>query len=113
MSSKANDKNKQIAATKRASFPAIPAPITDREEYERQMAALPPEQREITQELAVYADTCQYFETRGMEVPPHLCRALVEVSALPAPERAARLRHINQQLMEYLDSVSDDPKFRM
>jgi hypothetical protein len=113
VSSKANEKDRQIVGDSRASLPKIPAPISDREVYERQMAGLPPEQREITQELAVYADTCQYFETHGMDVPPHICRAVVEVSTLPLNERAARMRQINQELMEYLHSVSDDPKFRM
>lgn len=113
MSSEKNDKNRQIVGGSGASFPGMPGPINDRGDYEREMAALPPEQREMTEELTRYADICQYFETQGMDVPPHLLRAVAEVSALPASEGAARVRQVNQELMEYLHSVSDDPKFRM
>lgn len=113
MSSEKNDKNRQIVGGSGASFPGMPSPITDRGDYERELAALPTDQREMTEELTRYADTCQYFETHGMDVPPHILRAVAEFSALPVSEGTARMRQINQQLMEYLHSVSDDPKFRM
>ena len=113
MASEKTDKNRQIAGGSGPSFPGMPAPIHDREDYERGMAALPPEQRELTEELTRYADTCQYFEAQRMDVPPHLLRAVAELSALPASEAAATMRQINDALMEYLHSVSDDPKLRM
>jgi len=89
------------------------APIEDREEYDRKLNSLPPEQKELSQEVTRHADLCRYFSEHDMQVPPHLVRAIREVSSLAVQERAARMRDINQELMEYLQSVSEDSELRM
>jgi hypothetical protein len=48
-----------------------------------------------------------------MQVPPHICREIIDSRKLPVPERAERMRDINAELMEYLHSVSEDTEFRM
>jgi hypothetical protein len=90
----------------------LPGPIHDRLEYERRLHALPPGRREMAQELTRYADTCQYFEQNGMEVPPDIRRAVLNVSKLPDSERAAAMREVNQQMMEYLHDVGEDDGVR-
>src|SRR5579884_2196539 len=79
------------------------APIHDRVEYERQMSALPPEERELALEVTAHADMCRFFSEMNWHVLPHLVREVREVRSLPMPERAARMREINHELMEYLE----------
>lgn len=89
------------------------APACDRGEYDQRIAALPPGRREIAEELTTYADMCQFFERQTMDIPPHILRAVVQVSTLSDSERAAAMRQINQQLMEYLNDVGEDNGVRM
>jgi hypothetical protein len=86
----------------------LPGPVHDRLEYEQQLNALPPGRREMGQELSRYADMCQYFEQKGMEVPPDIRRAVLNVSKLPDSERAAAMEDVNRQMMEYLNDVGED-----
>jgi uncharacterized protein (UPF0147 family) len=89
------------------------APIEDRAEYERQMNALPAEQRALAEELTRYADLCRYFADHDMQMLPHIVRAVAQLSSRSVAERTTEMQHINQEVMEYLESVSEDPEFRM
>jgi hypothetical protein len=89
------------------------APIQDPVEYERQMNALPPGERELAQEVTVYAGVCRYFSEKNWEVPPQFRKAVRDARTLEVPERIAEMREINQGLMEYLNDISEDTQFRM
>jgi hypothetical protein len=89
------------------------APIQDRAEYDRQMNALPEPERALALELTKYADLCRYFAEHDMQMPPHIVRAVAQLSSLPVPERTTQMEQINQEVMEYLHSVGEDPEFRM
>jgi hypothetical protein len=88
-------------------------PIDDRAEYEHQMNELPAEQKALTEQLTRYADLCRYFAEHRMQVPPHIVRAVNDLSSLPTEERTSQMKQINQEVMEYLQNVSEDPEFRM
>jgi hypothetical protein len=89
------------------------ASIQDRGEYERQMSALPPGERELAEEVTLYADMCRYFAQKNWEVPPHIRRAVRDVRTLDVPERIETMREINGALMEYLHDISPDSELRM
>jgi hypothetical protein len=89
------------------------APVGDRTEYERQMNALPAEERALAEELTRYADLCRYFAEHDMQMPPHIVRAVAQLASRPTVERTTEMQQINQEVMEYLESVSEDPEFRM
>ena len=44
-------------------------PIEDRNEYERRFNSLPPDQKELAQESARFADLCQYFSQQKIDLP--------------------------------------------
>ena len=88
------------------------APIEDREEYDRQMNELPAQQKALTEQLTRYADRCRYFAEHDMQMPPHIVRAVNQLSSLQTEERTIQMEQINQEVMEYLQSVSEDPEFR-
>jgi hypothetical protein len=88
-------------------------PVADRSEYERQMSDLPDGERELAIEVTRLADLSRYFSEKEMQVPPHLYREIVASRKLAAPQRVEKMREINEELMEYLHSVSEDPEFRM
>src|SRR6266852_1679490 len=90
-----------------------PTPIDDRVVYEQQMSGLPPGDRDLAIEVTRLADLSRYFSEKDMQVPPHICREILDSRKLPVPERAERMRDINAELMEYLHSVSEDTEFRM
>jgi hypothetical protein len=88
-------------------------PVGDRFEYEQQMNDLPAGERDLAIEVTRLADLSRYFSENDMQVPPHICRAIVASRKLPVPQRTERMREINEELMEYLHSVSEDSGLRM
>jgi hypothetical protein len=89
------------------------ASIQDRAEYERQMNALPPGEKELAKEVTLHADMCRYFSQKNWEVPPHIRKAVKDVRTLDVPERAETMREINEALMEYLHDISEGTELRM
>lgn len=90
----------------------LAGPVHDQGERERQLNSLPPVRREIALELSRYADMCQYFDEKKIEVPVEIRRSVVNVSKLPESERAAAMRGVNQLMMEYLNDVGEDDGIR-
>ncbi len=88
------------------------APIHDRYEYEERMESLPPEERELVKELTNFADLCKYFEEQKQELDPSVARAVKEAAKLPLPERTARIREINQKLMQAVNDAGEGTPFR-
>ena len=44
--------------------------IEDRNEYEQRLNSLSPEEKELAQESARFADLCRYFSDNKMDIPP-------------------------------------------
>jgi hypothetical protein len=113
-----SDKNPQQQILKEAAKAAKEfqpggkfAPIEDRREYEEKLQSLPPEERDLTQALTEFANLWQYFSERNEKLGPEIVDAISEVHKLPVPERIARVREINQKLMQRVDA-GEDPQFR-
>jgi hypothetical protein len=76
------------------------APIDDRGEWEKLVRSNPPEEQELVNELARFADLWRYFQERNEKLGPEIVKALAEVHKLPVALRAAQVREINQKLMD-------------
>ena len=87
-------------------------PIDDRNEYEKGLSSLAPEQKQLAEESTRFADLCQYFSQQSMDPPAHVVEQVGRLSMLPVPERIRALMDINQSLMEYLYDVGQDPGIR-
>jgi hypothetical protein len=109
------DETPDTGTEQTVSFPAqdVSAPLADRFEYEQQIDRLPDRDRELAIEATRLADLSRYFSEANMQVPPHLCREIIQSRNLPVPERVETLQAINAELMEYLHSVSEDSELRM
>jgi hypothetical protein len=115
------DKKKQAAETQatesdvKSPFHAREStvPVADRFEYEQQMSDLPDGDRELAIEVTRLADLSRYFSEKEMQVPPHIYREIVASRKLAVSQRVVKMREINEELMEYLHSVSEDSEFRM
>ena len=87
-------------------------PIEDRNEYERRLNSLPPDQKELAQESTRFADLCQYFSQQKIDLPPDLLEQVGRLSSLANSERIRAVKSINRELMEYLNDVGQDPGIR-
>jgi hypothetical protein len=87
-------------------------PIEDRNEFERRLDALPPDQKELAQENARFADLCRYFSDRRMDIPPQALDQIARLARLAIEDRIRVLKDANQTLMEYLNDVGEDPQIR-
>lgn len=88
------------------------APIEDRSEYDKGIEALPPEEQEIVRELTTFADLCKYFSERKQNLGSEIVAAIAQVHKLPLAERAARVREINQKLLERIHDAGPDSQIR-
>jgi hypothetical protein len=87
-------------------------PIEDRDEWERRVQSHAPQDRELLQELTRFADLWRYFQENRETLGPEILSALKEAPRLAVPERIARLKKINQKLMERIPDAGEGPKFR-
>ncbi len=87
-------------------------PIEDRNEYERRLNSLPPDQKELAQESTRFADLCQYFSQQKIDLPADLLEQVGRLSRLAISERIRAVTNINHELMEYLNDVGQDPGIR-
>jgi len=88
------------------------APIEDRDEWDKTLESTPPEERELVKELARFADLWRYFQEREEKLGTEIVNAIGEVHKLSLVERTARLREINQKLMERVSDVGKGAQFR-
>jgi len=88
------------------------APIEDRNEWDKLVASKPPEEGELLGELARFADLWRYFQERKEKLGPEIVKAVSAVPNLPVPERIARLKEINQKLMERVGDAGEGARFR-
>ena len=87
-------------------------PIEDRNEFERRLDVLPPDQKELAQENARFADLCRYFSGKKMDIPPQVLDQVGRLARLPIADRICVLKDANRTLMEYLKDVGEDPQIR-
>ncbi len=87
-------------------------PLDDRNEYQQRLNSLPAKQKELADESTRFADLCQYFSQRKMDIPSSIVERLGNVSKLPVPDRIRAMKDINRELMEYLNDVGQDPGIR-
>ncbi len=88
------------------------APIHDRYEYEEGIKSLPAEEQELVKELTNFADLCSYFEKRDGKLDPSIATAMNQAASLPLQEKIARIREINQRLMQAVDDAGEGAQFR-
>jgi len=89
------------------------APIEDPQEWEKRREALPPEQRELHLALTQFAQLLDYYDRSKIKPPLALADAMKAAAKLPLPERTARIREINQELMKRLHNAGDSASIRM
>jgi hypothetical protein len=70
------------------------------------------QEKDLAEVCARFADICQYFSQQNMDLPPHLVNEVRQVSHLAVGDRIARMRRLNQELMEYLDDAGPAPQIR-
>jgi hypothetical protein len=87
-------------------------PIDDRDDWEKLLASQPPEERELVSELARFADLWRYFQEHGEKLGPENVELISQVHKLALPERIARLKEINQKLMERVQDAGAGAQFR-
>jgi hypothetical protein len=82
-------------------------PVEDRDEYDQRLKSLPSGEKELAQESARFADLCQYFERKRMDVPGEILDQLGRASRLAIAERIEEMKMLNQRLMEYLNDAGN------
>lgn len=88
------------------------SPVADRDAWDTVVESTPPEQREVVKELARFADLWRYFQERNEKLGPEMVTAISQVHTLPPAERAARLKEINEGLMERVSDAGQGAQFR-
>ena len=87
-------------------------PSEDRNQFDKLVYSLPPEEKELTRELTHYADLLRYFAEQNLKTGSDIADAMFAAATLPVPERTARIREINQVLMERLNRAGQGDGFR-
>jgi hypothetical protein len=87
-------------------------PIEDRHQYEQRLNSLPANEKELAQESARFADLCHYLAQQEMDVPSEVLEQVGGLSKLPIVDRTRALKHINRELMEYVNDLGQDTGIR-
>lgn len=80
-------------------------PIHEPGEYEALIRDVTdPDQREFLEEASRFATTWEYLSTVGMDLPPEIAAQVTQIKdpAHTVRDRIARMRAVNQQLIEFL-----------
>jgi hypothetical protein len=72
----------------------------------------PTKEKELAEVCARFADLCHYFSQQNMDLPAQIVEEVRLVSKLAAEDRVARMKRLNQELMEYLQCASPGPQIR-
>ena len=73
---------------------------------------VPTKEKELAEVCARFADLCQYFSQQNMDLPTQVLDEVRSVSKLTVEDRIARMKRLNQELMEYLDAAGPGPQIR-
>jgi len=69
-------------------------------------------EKDLAEVCARFADMCQYFSQENMDLPPQIVDEVRQVSQLAVGDRIARMKRLNQELMEYLNDAGPAPQIR-
>ena len=87
-------------------------PIEDRNAWDQVVRSRGPEDGELLQELTNFFDLSKFLEGRNQPLGERIVSAIEQVHKLPVPERIARLREINHELMKRVADAGEGPQFR-
>lgn len=73
-----------------------------RKSAEESPALAQSQEKELAENCARFADICQYFSEQNMDLPPQIVDEARLISRLGVADRIARIKRLNQELMEYL-----------
>jgi hypothetical protein len=79
---------------------------------EQSRAGTRPQEKELAEVCARFADLCQYFSQQNMDLPSQIVEQVRLVSKLAVDDRITRMKRLNQELMEYLNDAGPDPQVR-
>ena len=81
-------------------------------EHEASGGGAPINEKDLAEVCAQFADVCQYFSQQNMDLPPQILAEVPSVSKLAIPDRVARMKRLNQELMEYLHACGPGRQIR-
>jgi len=70
------------------------------------------QEKELAEVCARFADLCQYFSQQNMDMPVRMVDEVRSVSKLAVENRVARMKRLNQELMEYIHGTGPGPQLR-
>jgi hypothetical protein len=74
--------------------------------------AMPTPDKQLADVCDQFADVYHYFSQQGMDLPPEIVDEVRLVSKLALTDRIARIKRLNQELMQYLNDAGPGAKFR-
>jgi hypothetical protein len=83
-----------------------------KQRQERSCDAAASQEKELDEVCARFADLCQYFSQQNMDLPAQIVDEVRSVSKLAVADRVARMKLLNQELMEYLHGACPGPQVR-
>ncbi len=69
-------------------------------------------ERKLAELCAQFADLCQHFSRQYMDLPTRIVDEVRSVSKLAVADRIARMKRLNQELMEYIHGTGPGPQLR-
>lgn len=89
---------------------------TDEDNTDRQnelsRSAAPSREKELAEVCARFADLCQYFSQQNMDMPARIVDEVRSISKLAVEDRIARIKRLNQDVMEYLNEAGPHLQIR-
>lgn len=88
------------------------APVESLSEWEELVASKPSEERELLCELARFADLWRFLRELEQKLGSDIVDAISNVHQLPVRQRIARLKQINEKLMERIGNAGEGAQLR-
>ena len=87
-------------------------PVEGHAEWEKLLASKSPEERELLEQLARFADIWRYFRERKEKLGGEVLNALKQVKTMSVPERIELFREINLKLMDRVGDAGQGARLR-
>ena len=105
--------NELITLLKRVGPQGEIPPINDLEEWEEKLKSLPPDQRDLTRELARFVDLWRYLREQEIALGKEITQSVAQLRDLPPGARIIKLREINKDLMRRIgNDAGTDSRLR-
>jgi hypothetical protein len=88
------------------------AAVESLEEWEKLLAAKPPKEKQLLEELARFSDLWRYFRERGQKLGPEIVNRVCGLKELPVPDRILALQDISQTLMGRIGDADSGARLR-